>query len=314
MRYKLEPPLDNTKKTLKTALIISILVNILLASVVLSNLDRPKTQSDQYESLIFQNQNLTKTINSMKQELTLLENQLSYYKSQADYYSRLSRSNGTANFGISGKSQINIVAVRTVSGSMGELVYEGIIMTVHLELREGEGRLLINTEPKIGIDLQTSANTAILVAEELTNQSLKTTDVILTVIADSETEILDGPSAGAALTVALLAAINDETADPSILMTGTINPDGSIGKVGGLIEKALASARFDAKKFLVPYEQSVGIVYKTEETHPAPGLTIITTKPELIDIEDYIRDEGYELDIIEVNNIVEVYDSVILEE
>ena len=310
----MEPAIDNTKKTLKTVLIISILVNITLASVVLSNPDRPKTQSDQYESLIFQNQNLTKTINSMKQELTLLENQLSYYKSQADYYSRLSRLNGTANFGITGRSQINIVAVRTVSGSMGELLYEGVIMTLHLELREGEGRLLINTEPKVGIDLQTSANTAILVAEKLTNQSLQTTDVILTVVADSETEILDGPSAGSAITIALLAAINDETPDPSILMTGTINPDGSIGKVGGLIEKALASARFGAKKFLVPFEQSVAVVYKTEETQPAPGLTIITTKPELIDIEDYIRDEGYELDIIEVNNIIDVYDLVILEE
>ena len=147
----------------------------------------------------------------------------------------------------------------------------------------------------------------------MTNQSLKTTDVILTVAADSETEILDGPSAGAAITIALLTAINDETPNPNILMTGTINPDGSIGKVGGLIEKALASARFGAKKFLVPFEQSVTVVYKTEETHPAPGLTIITTKPELIDIEDYIRDEGYDLEIIEVNNISEVYDSVILE-
>jgi len=312
MRCKLEPSLDNTKKTLKTALIISILVNILLASVVLSNLDRPKTQSDQYEPLIFQNQNLTKTINSMKQELTLLDNQLSYYKSQADYYSRLSRSNGTANFGISGRSQINIVAVRTVSGSVGELVYEGIIMTVHLELREGEGRLLINTEPKIGIDLQTSANTAILVAEELTNQSLKTTDVILTVIADSETEILDGPSAGAAITVALLAAINDETADPNILMTGTINHDGSIGKVGGLIEKAMATARFGSKKLLVPYEQSVALIYKTEETHPAPGVTIITTKPEWINIEDYIREQGYELEILEIMNIKDAYEQAIL--
>ncbi len=309
----MEPTVDNTKKTLKTVLIISILVNISLASVVLSNPDRQKTQSDQYESLIQQNQNLTKTISSLKQELTLLENQLSYYKSQADYYSRLSRSNGTANFGISGRSMINIVAVRTVSGSMGELLYEGVIMTLHLELREGEGRLLINTEPKVGIDLQTSANTAILVAEELTNQSLKTTDVILTVVADSETEILDGPSAGAAITIALLAAINEKTTDPNILMTGTINPDGSIGKVGGLIEKAMASARFDAKKFLVPFEQSVAIVYKTKETHPAPGLTIITTQPELIDIEDYIIDEGYEVEIIEVNNIVEVYDLVILE-
>jgi predicted S18 family serine protease len=308
----LEPPVDKMKTTLKTALIISILVNILLAAVFLSNLDRPENQSNQYESLIFQNQNLTKTVNSMKQELTLLENQLSYYKSQADYYSRLSRSNGTATFGIVGRSEINIVAVRTVSRSMSELMYEGVIMTLHLELREGEGRLLINTEPKVGIDLQTSANTAIIVAEKLTNQSLKTTDVILTVVADSETDILDGPSAGAAITVALLAAINGKTPDPSILMTGTINPDGSIGKVGGLVEKALASARFGADKFLVPYEQSVTLTYETEETHPAPGVTIITTKPKMINIEDYVREQGYQLEILEITNITEVYEYAIL--
>ncbi len=304
----MEPTANSSIRKLKAALILSILVNATMAVVFLSDIQRIETPDIQYSTLVSQNQNLTRSLNSLKQELTILQSQLSYYKAQAEYYSRLSRSGVTTGGGIVARSAINIVAVREVRRSMVELTYEGVVMAVHLELREGEGRLLIDTQPKIGIDLQTSANTAILVAENLTGLSLRNTDIILTVTADTDTEVVDGPSAGTAITVALLAAIRNQTADPTVFMTGTINPDGTVGKVGGVVEKATAAARFGAKKFLVPLGQSVALTYKTEESHPAPGLTIVTTKPELINIQEYLREQGFALEVVEVGDVTRAYE------
>ncbi|MBS7623747.1 hypothetical protein KEJ39_08805 [Candidatus Bathyarchaeota archaeon] len=307
----MESEMTTTESRLKVILLISILVNAALASIVLSGLPWIKTPDARYASLAYQNQNLTRTVNSLKQETTMLQSQLSYYKAQAEYYSRILRLNRTGGDVAVGRSEVNIVAVRQVNDPVSGFAYEGVVLTAHLELREGEGRLLINTRPKIGIDLQTSANTAILVAENMTGLSLRDSDVILTVTADSETEVLDGPSAGAAITVALVAAIRNQTVDGAAFITGTINPDGSVGKIGGVLEKAAAAARFGAKRFLVPTGQRTAVTYRTEKSQPAPGLTIITTRPELISVEEYLREQGFSLEVREVANIMQAYDLLV---
>jgi uncharacterized protein len=307
----MESETTTTEGRLKVILLVSILLNVALASIVVSDFLGMRTPDTGYSALAYQNQNLTRTVNSLKQETTMLQSQLSYYKAQAEYYSRILRLNKTGGDVTVGRSEINIVAVRQVSDPASGFAYEGVVLTAHLEIREGEGRLLINTRPKIGIDLQTSANTAILVAENMTGLSLRESDVILTVTADSETEVLDGPSAGAAITVALVAAIRNQTVDRSAFMTGTINPDGSVGRIGGVLEKAAAAAKFGAKKFLVPTGQSTAVTYRTEKSQPAPGLTIITTRPELVSVEDYLREQGFRMEIREVANIMQAYDLLV---
>jgi len=306
--------LEASVKRLKTVLVLSILVNIALAAVFFTNIGMDGLSESRYNELLAQNQNLTRTVNSLRQELTIMQSQLSFYKSQAEYYSRLLMANRTVGGGAVGKSEVNLVAVREAPGSFGEFRYEGVVMAAHLELRDGEGRLLINTKPKIGIDLQTSANTAILVAENITGLSLRMTDIILTVTADKETDIVDGPSAGAAITVALISAVRNQTLDSKVYMTGTINPDGTIGKVGGVLEKAVAAARAGAKKFLVPPGQSVAVTYRVEETHPAPGFTIITTKPEIVNVNEYLRRMGYNVEVIEVSRIDRAYSLALAED
>lgn len=48
---------------------------------------------------------------------------------------------------------------------------------------------------------------------------------------------IDGPSAGAVTTVAVLSVLLGDTIDADVAMTGTINPTGTIGTVGGIPEK-----------------------------------------------------------------------------
>jgi len=66
---------------------------------------------------------------------------------------------------------------------------------------------------------------------------------------------IDGPSAGALTTVAVLALLNGDTLDPSITMTGTINPDGTVGPVGGIPEKITGLAEQGIKRVLIPAGQ-----------------------------------------------------------
>ncbi|CAB4964611.1 unannotated protein [freshwater metagenome] len=63
---------------------------------------------------------------------------------------------------------------------------------------------------------------------------------------------IDGPSAGAILTVGTLAAIRGRPLDPTVTMTGTVSPDGSIGRIGGVGTKIKAAADNNFGTVLLP--------------------------------------------------------------
>lgn len=202
-----------------------------------------------------------------------LRSEVSHYKNLSELYLSLMKSEGIMN------SSISLVGVREVS-------YEGVVMVAEIELRIGEGIPYISTQPKIGIDLQTSLETAILVAENTLLLSLENIDVLLTIKSEEEIDIVDGPSAGAAITVALMAAIQNQTVNHNVYITGEINSDGTIGSVGRLLEKALAVAKNGAEEFLVPQGQS----------------TVEGTS-----IEEYLRQQGYDTAVREVSTIRQAY-------
>jgi hypothetical protein len=60
---------------------------------------------------------------------------------------------------------------------------------------------------------------------------------------------IDGPSAGALFTAGFMAAITGAPVRPEVSMTGTVNPDGTVGLVGGLEQKFLAALK-KGKKIL----------------------------------------------------------------
>jgi len=85
------------------------------------------------------------------------------------------------------------------------------------------------------------------------------------------------------------------------MITGTINPDGSIGPVGGILAKAKASKDIGTKLFLVPEGQGVQMNYKPVQNCEKVGpVTFCTTdyKSEKVDIS---KDAG--ITIREVSNI-----------
>ncbi|MEM1295435.1 MAG: S16 family serine protease [Verrucomicrobiota bacterium] len=63
---------------------------------------------------------------------------------------------------------------------------------------------------------------------------------------------IDGPSAGMLTTVAMLAALRGETVRSDTTMTGTINPDGTAGVVGGIVHKMEGAKNSGFKRFGYP--------------------------------------------------------------
>ncbi len=100
----------------------------------------------------------------------------------------------------------------------------------------------------------------------------------------------DGPSAGAVSTAAALAAMRGDEVLEKVAMTGTIQPDGSVGPVGGVPEKVKGAAADGYTKVAVP----VGM---RNATSAASG--------ELVDVIALGRDLGVE--VVEVANIYEAY-------
>lgn len=69
---------------------------------------------------------------------------------------------------------------------------------------------------------------------------------------DAAADRIDGPSAGGLFAVAIMAALTGETIRPEATMTGTVNPDGTVGPVGGVAEKLRAAQRIGKKRFCYP--------------------------------------------------------------
>ncbi len=92
-----------------------------------------------------------------------------------------------------------------------------------------------------------AANVSFLLGDPMQSYEIELT-------ADVDGQI-DGPSAGGVTTAAILAALRGDTIRSDVAMTGTINPDGTIGPVGG-IEQKLEGAKEENKSIvLIPYEQ-----------------------------------------------------------
>ncbi len=102
---------------------------------------------------------------------------------------------------------------------------------------------------KAGPQWMAASTTAAAVATLLSSADPSTIDIKYTVESN-----IDGPSGGAVLTVATLAAIRGATLDPKVTMTGTISPDGTVGAISGVPLKLRGAAKAGYRKVLLPMD------------------------------------------------------------
>jgi len=163
----------------------------------------------------------------------------------------------------------------------------GVITILTVQVVPGSGRILTNIDKLLfWVDTQNSIRKATAVAENITGVNLTNYDIIYTIQANAS--VIGGPSAGAAITIATIAALENKTINESVMITGSMNHDGTIGPVGGVFEKAIVSREVGALTFLVPLTQSTQVSYKTREYCEKIGwMDFCTTEtyPVKVDIE-----------------------------
>ncbi|MCS7134541.1 MAG: hypothetical protein NZ889_01635, partial [Candidatus Pacearchaeota archaeon] len=182
---------------------------------------------------------------------------------------------------------------------------EGVITVLFVEAKEGKGRTLVDIDNLLfWADTQHSIRVAKKVAKEITGINLSHYDIIYNIHANAS--IIGGESAGAALTVATIAALQNKTLREDVMITGTVNHDGSIGPVSGILAKAKAAKKNKANLFLVPLLQSREIIYETkrhcEKIGPAEFCTIEQI-PKRINIS-----EEANITVVEVGSVREALD------
>ncbi len=126
----------------------------------------------------------------------------------------------------------------------------GVLTNLTVWVTDGTGHVFVDTKPFAQVDMQGSARLSSMVACDITGADPEAHDFFYVIHADSP--VIGGPSAGAAMTVATVAALENWTVDQGVVMTGMINPDGSIGAVGGIPAKLNVSVRNGAHTFLIP--------------------------------------------------------------
>lgn len=140
----------------------------------------------------------------------------------------------------------------------------GVVTVLTVEAVPGTGKTLVDIDSLLFFaDTQSSIRTAKEVAENITDLDLSKYDLVYNIKANAS--LIGGPSAGGALTVATIAALEHKNLKEDVMMTGSINHDGTIGPVGGITEKANAAKDVGAKIFLVPLLQSEEVVYEQKE-------------------------------------------------
>jgi predicted S18 family serine protease len=166
---------------------------------------------------------------------------------------------------------------------------EGALVDVSVEIKPGEGRVLVQTTPLMGVLFQDAGNTAVLLAENKTGKSLSKSDVIFSINAKNQIPRIEGSSAGALMTLITISAIDSNIKlNNSIILTGTIDSKGKIGTIGGVLEKAKAAKAGEKKRFLIPRENSELVMYKYMERNFG-GLTFVEKAPEIVNARGYIE-------------------------
>ncbi len=132
--------------------------------------------------------------------------------------------------------------------------FGGEHLYIEASLCKGKGELIITGQ--IGDVMQESARAALTYTKahmdsfRINKKILEDNDLHIHVPAGAIPK--DGPSAGVAMAVAMISALNGKPVDSSVAMTGEISLRGRVLAVGGLKEKALGAVRAGTKTVIIP--------------------------------------------------------------
>ncbi len=137
-----------------------------------------------------------------------------------------------------------------------------------------------------GNQWKTAAWVAAFSSSQLTGQSLIDYEFLIETGGQ-----IDGPSAGMLITATMIAILRGKNVRADTTMTGTINPDGSAGPVGGIVQKMDGASKDGIKRFGFPMGARHHVDLRTSRT---------------VDLLEVGKEFG--LDVREIHDIFEAYE------
>lgn len=143
------------------------------------------------------------------------------------------------------KGEVGHVYGLGVSGFLGSTIE--IESTVFPAKKKGHGTIKFNDTA--GSMAKDSVFNAASVIRKITNMDINDYDIHVNVIGGGK---IDGPSAGAAITVCIISALTERPIRQDVAITGEISLRGNVKPVGGIFEKIYGARRKGIKLVAVP--------------------------------------------------------------
>ena len=284
-------------RLISLVLIISLIANISLAAVLFTSQQAGTGQiPERLTTLEASNAELQARLDQSNLSAEQAASQLAFYRSQLQATSTprvTGRGAGSADLSGTASLQAPAVMQRTVLNQSGrfitrQTISEGSMINISVEVTSGRGRVLVQTSPLMGEVFQDAANTAVSVAQARTGANLSGSDAIISIVADDRVPSVNGPSAGALMTLLLLSVLQQRPVRQDVTVTGTIDKDGRIGVIGGVVEKATAAKASGKTLLLLSRENSNLTLYKEEERQYY-GFQVMQQVPYQVDTKQYIE-------------------------
>jgi ATP-dependent Lon protease len=141
--------------------------------------------------------------------------------------------------------------------------------------KPGEGKVRFNETS--GSMTRDSVHNAASVVRQITGEELSNFDIHVNVVGGAD---IDGPSAGAAILVAIISAIKGHPVRQDMAMTGEISVRGRVKPVGGLYQKVYGARQSGVTQVIIPAEN------KDDMPAIIPGVTLlpVSTIQEVLDL------------------------------
>ena len=280
-------------RVLGVLLVISLCANLFLVFLLAQGAGAGESDlTDRLNLLTSENSRLSLQIDRDNLTLAGLENQIGLYRHQLQQLTGLVNASPSGPVGSAVLQGPAVLQQVRYSGNSpfarGQVVQSGVMLNISAEVKPGEGRVLVDTQPLMGLVFQDAANTAAHVAANRTGVSLEDSDVIFSIRAPGQVPAVDGPSAGALMTLLAISAIDGKPLRTDITLTGTIDADGHVGAIGGIPEKAQAAKDAGKALLLLPEENSQLALYQ-EQSQRAYGFTVVRQVQSTVDAKTYVE-------------------------
>lgn len=283
------------KGILVLVLALSIIAHLYLVCQIPALYPGDRQEELQYtlHDLKEQNAELSSQIQEYNASLETSDSRLRYYLQRiVELESQLNGSHA----GLSGSSTLQAPVILERITPIGESPFvrqqvteEGSMVNVTVEVLPGRGRVLVQTTPLMGIGFQEAGNTAVRVAENRSKTNLSASDVIFSIEAPDEIDSVDGPSAGALMATLVVSAVEGWHPNGSVTLSGTIDGDGRIGEVSGVVEKAEAARRQGKALLLLP-EENAELVRRTELERDLRWFSVAEQRSITVDAKQHIEE------------------------